>query len=618
MSAIAAVLHLDGRPLDRDQMARLTNAMAMNGPDAQEIWVDGFVGLGCASFYTVPEQLDEPMPLVAGTRTLVLDGRVDNREELHRQCASRGVVLAQDAGDGAYVMAAYDVWGIDAPAHLVGEWAFVLWDRAEERLLAARDHMARRSLRWWCDGRTLIVSSQFPGILEHPDVRAEPNHAMVAEWVAGSPATADETLWAGIRNVPGGCRLVSARRVRPQVTRYWDPASDVERPLTSVADAADAMRSAVTEAVRAHLRCIGTPEIELSGGWDSSTVALVASELHASGGPDFRLSSAVFPGLPTCDESPYIEAMEGQLGRTSVKRPHQPAPFDVLMEEARETRHPWRRDDWRAVRASAEHRVTLTGDGGNETLGGMWRSGPAMLADTVLTRRRDGVSVRRLLAETVRPYIRPRLPLPLRIVRSPAIGDWLDRDLTRRVSLPRRFAEAEPAARLTTLRRIGMLAWLEGWDAQQSDLTTELDRGRYVETRDPLHDVRLVRLALRTPARVMGSPHTDARQLHRHVYGSSLPPLVTARTWGTEFTALRVLELRRLVEGLGAPRRLQSAGFVNAAPLGELVESGLQGTSAHWRASLMYSVELWMTSQSLQSPGRHLPREANGRTLRRA
>ena len=41
-----------------------------------------------------------------------------------------------------------------------------------------------------------------------------------------------------------------------------------------MAEAADAIRSAVTEAVRAHLRCIGTPEIELSGGWDSSTVAL--------------------------------------------------------------------------------------------------------------------------------------------------------------------------------------------------------------------------------------------------------------------------------------------------------------------------------------------------------
>lgn len=600
MSAIAAVLHLDGRPVAAEVVAGLTQAMALNGPDGQAVWSEGAVGLGCASFHTVPEQLDEPMPLVNATRALVLDGRIDNRAELRRACAGRGVTVAPDSGDGAYVIAAYDAWGVDAPAHLIGEWAFVLWDRSDERLLAARDHMARRSLRWWCDGRTLIVSSQFPGILEHPDVRANPNEGMIAEWLAGVPSTIDETLWAGIRNVPGARRLVSSRRGTPQLSRYWDPADETADPIKSVAEATDAMRSTVTEAVRAHLRCIGTPEVELSGGWDSSTVALVAHELQAGGGPDFRLSSVVFPDEPRIDESPYIEAVERQLGRPVLKRLHAPAPFDALAQALRVTRHPWRRDDWRAIPASPSHRVTLTGDGGDETLGGMWPSGPAMVVDPLLTRRRRPAGVRGLLSATVRPHVRPHLPRVVRVARSVPLGAWLDPTFSHRTALARRLVDAEPPARHTTLRRIAILTWLNSWSVHQGDLGWELDRGRYVELRQPLHDVRLVRLALRLPARVTGSPYTNARLLHGYAFGSSLPSLVTGRTWGTEFTPLRVTELQRLVDGLGEPRRVRASGRMDATGSAKLIDSGLLGTSDYWPASLLYAVELWMTTERYQ------------------
>jgi asparagine synthase (glutamine-hydrolysing) len=409
----------------------------------------------------------------------------------------------------------------------------------------------------------------------------------------------DETLWAGIRNVPGGRRLVSVRRGTPRLHRYWDPETEKEQPITSLADAAEALRSAVTEAVRAHLRCIGTPEIELSGGWDSSTVALAAHELHAAGdGPDFQMSSVVFPDEPLIDETPYIEAMERHLGRSSLKRHHRAAPFDVLAQAFKETRHPWRRDDWRAIRASTTHRVTLTGDGGNETLGGMWRSGPAILADAFLTRRPRGPSARALLASVARPHLRPHLPRRVRVARSAPVGAWVDRDFSRRTSLMERIADAEPTQRSTTLRRIGLLSWLNSWGVQQDDLVGELDRGRFIELRHPLHDVRLVRLALRVPARVMGSPHTNARLLHDYAYGSALPSLVTSRTWGTEFTPLRVRELQRLVDGLGEPRRLRAAGWLDASRSAELIDRALLGTTDYWAASLLYAVELWMMTET--------------------
>ena len=590
MSAIAAVLHLDGRPVARELIARLTEAMAVNGPDGRHVWVDGAVGLGCASFYTVPEQLQEPMPLVSGTRTLVLDGRIDNRDELRRECARRGAAVAEDAGDGAYVIAAYDVWGVDSPAHLIGEWAFVLWDGAEQRLIAARDHIARRSLRWWSDGHTLIVSSQFPGILEHPDVRAEPNEAVVAEWLAGTPATIEETLWSGVRNVPGGRRLVSVRGHPPRLDRYWNPSSEAADPIRNVADAVDAMRSTVTEAVRAHLRCIGTPEVELSGGWDSSTVAAVAHKLHVAGhGPNFRLSSAVFPTDRLIDETPYIEAMERQLGRASIKRPYAPAPFDDLVAAVRESRHPWRRDDWRAIRATNAHRVTVTGDGGDETLGGMWRSAPAVLAHALLTRRSNRTGVHGLLESTVRPHIRPLLPRYVRVMRSVPTGPGSNRGLIRRTSLVDRFVDAEPKWTRATLRR-----------RRDPRVARQLERPS--KRPDTRAGSGTLRRAASPTARRPGGPlgaqaagacdrlaaHRGAAPARLRFRGVSARP-VTGRTWGTEF--------RRCASGSfsawlrGSASRVGSARQVGSMPLArQLRERAMTGS---WVIGPLACCTLW-------------------------
>ena len=84
MSGLAGVYGLDGRPLDRALLRRMTEAVAHRGPDGEGFWSDGPIGLGHRSSRTTPESLDEKQPLLdeSGTLCLVLDGRVDNRAEL--------------------------------------------------------------------------------------------------------------------------------------------------------------------------------------------------------------------------------------------------------------------------------------------------------------------------------------------------------------------------------------------------------------------------------------------------------------------------------------------------------------------------------------------------------
>jgi asparagine synthetase B (glutamine-hydrolysing) len=593
MSGILAIFHRDGRPVDAGVLQHMAETMAEAGPDGLEIWADGEIGLAVASFHTVPEQIGEPAPLVDGDLAIAFDGRIDNREELRRACAARGLRVADSAGDAAHVLAAYRLWGDRVASKLIGEHAFVLWDSQARRVLGVRDHMAVRSLRWWSEGRTLIACSHFAPILAHPDVRARPNEGAVAEWLCDMVTSNDESLWDGVFSVPGGGQLSASREQRARVGRYWRPQDEIgQRRIRSADEAREMVVELTTEAVRCRMRAVGRPLVELSGGWDSSTVAVVAHDLHAAGAvQDFDLFAALYPGL-SCDETPWIEAMEHHLGRTAVKQAQTAVDPAVNEATTRTLRHPYARDAIRNIPISPERRVGLTGHAGNEILGGMFYDLASLLnprRSREILRRRP---LRYLVHETVRPFIRPLLPPRIRAVRLPEPPPWVSPALLERVSFADRVARREPLVSRGGLHARNLAGALDSSTFQLQDLDGELERGRYLEYRHPLLDVRLVRLALTLPSRITGTLDTDRRRLHDAAFGPRLPVMVRRRRVGADFTPFVTAGLLALrAHHRGCPR-LVAEGWLLASQVERLDD--FDHTAAHeWQALMAYSVHAW-------------------------
>ncbi len=87
MSGIAGIIHFDGKPVEPGLIEKMTRAMAHRGPDGINHWVKGSVALGQCMLRTTPESLEEHQPLTNEDESLVLvmDGRVDNWEELRKE-----------------------------------------------------------------------------------------------------------------------------------------------------------------------------------------------------------------------------------------------------------------------------------------------------------------------------------------------------------------------------------------------------------------------------------------------------------------------------------------------------------------------------------------------------
>lgn len=276
MSGIAGILNLDGQPVDPQLLKRMTDAMAHRGPDAEGSWVDGSVGLGHRLLQTTPESLHERQPFASddGKSVIVCDGRIDNRSEF---TAALGAPLRTDT-DVELILRAYERWGPDCPAHLIGDFAFAIWDRRHHRLFCARDPIGMKPFYYSWDGQRLVFASESKALLA-VGVAKKANDAMIADYLLADFRDPEATFFEGIKQLPPAHLLcVERRQLRRQ--RYWDPAPAAPRSSQLDDDYFERFQALLREAVQCRLRTHRPLGMLLSGGADSMSVATLVETLR--------------------------------------------------------------------------------------------------------------------------------------------------------------------------------------------------------------------------------------------------------------------------------------------------------------------------------------------------
>src|SRR5260370_30259996 len=139
MSVQAGIWNYHEEPFDRETLARLSRSIAEYGPDGEATYCDGSLGMLYRAFHTTTESRVERQPhLTSSGRVITWCGRLDNRNELIAQLCVR---LNADRTDVAIVGAAFDEWGTDSFARLIGDWALSIWAIGERQLILGRDYI---------------------------------------------------------------------------------------------------------------------------------------------------------------------------------------------------------------------------------------------------------------------------------------------------------------------------------------------------------------------------------------------------------------------------------------------------------------------------------------------
>jgi asparagine synthase (glutamine-hydrolysing) len=279
MSGIVGIVNLDGAPVDRLLLARMTDYLAFRGPDAQETWSQGPVGLGHALLRTVDDTRPDCQPLTLNGRVwIVADARVDGRDELRQKLRGHGCRDLEEATDAELILQSYLLWGEACVQHLIGDFAFAIWDEPRRRLFAARDHFGIKPFYYARVGNCLIFSNTLNCLRMHPDVSDELNDLAIADFLLFEfNQDLATTTFIDIKSLPPAHCLVW-QQGRLDLSPYWTlpmpPTLRYQRGKDYVEHFRELLQQAVADRLRTS--CIG---VLMSGGMDSSSVAAFALEL---------------------------------------------------------------------------------------------------------------------------------------------------------------------------------------------------------------------------------------------------------------------------------------------------------------------------------------------------
>ncbi len=623
MSGIVAVFHLDGRPADRAMVDAMLEAARWRGPDGLNSWADGPVALGHAMLRTTPEARHERQPLVdeqAGL-AVTMDGRVDNREELKHLLERAGLRLAVGS-DAEIVLRAYQCWGADAPAKILGDFAFAVWDGRRRRLFCARDVANVQPFFYYCDSRIFVCASELHQVLAVPAVAREPDESVIGMYLTGMLMDPVSTLYRGIRRLEGGC-AIAARTEGPARQRYFDidPAKRIR--YRSDAEYAEHFTSLFREAVRCRLRTIDGVAAELSGGLDSSLVVGTIQQLRREGAaavPRFDTFSLLFDD-PQAYERDYIDDVARMWGlQTNWSPPYFAKYVDFQAEIGRYRSFGGRPNSMmdalmhRAMRERG-YRVVLTGQGGDQWFAGS----PDCFVDLLCSLRLMAL-VRLLRGEAANPtrVIGGLGPLALLMRRTlwPLLpmGPKLFINRLRGVRLVLPFIDPQLARRLDLERaRNTPPAPVPGLDFSQRTMHQVLNLGISVhigevnerecafaglEARHPFYDRRIIEFSFAIPEEQRCRPG-ETKYIMRRAGRDILPESVRRRTNKAEFSSMMVHALREVVEAIGGKERFHALevvrrGWVEPGQLRMIYDQRVGDMNSNlWPLWSVFELETW-------------------------
>lgn len=313
MSGIAGIIYFDGAPVNPGLIAAMTAAMSCRGPDGIHHWIGDSVALGHCMLHATPESSEEHQPLSdAGENlVLVLDGRLDNRQELQRELRGKGRVLRNDT-DAELVLGSYCIWGEDSPSHLLGDFAFVVWDGHRRKIFGARDHFGVKPFYYYSGTRYFAFASDEEALLGLPGVSHEPDEDRVASVLVPQfePAGLGQSWLKDIAKLPPGSMLTVERLGSRTIRPYWQ--LEPQEEMNGIPDTGyeEAFLSIFGEAVRCRMRTRWHPALMLSGGMDSASIAGMARSI-LPGMPQLELHtfSAVSDNPAECPETRNIQAV---------------------------------------------------------------------------------------------------------------------------------------------------------------------------------------------------------------------------------------------------------------------------------------------------------------------
>jgi asparagine synthase (glutamine-hydrolysing) len=262
---------------------------------------------------------DQPIAGPSERQWILHNGEIYNHHELRTELGALGHRF-RGRSDSEVALAAYREWGLGCFPRFNGMWSILILDLDRGVLVGSRDRLGIKPLYWAQDGGCLAIASEPQAVASAlwPRPRVAPGR--LVSFLRGLPATApDETFFAGVRAVAAGTTFELAvdegNPATPEPRRFWRLECARDPAVRSWDDVVDQYGELLGDAVRLRMRADVPVGCLLSGGLDTSLIAVTMARLA---GQAHRVNAfSIVYTDPAMSEAPYILAVAGHAGLVS-------------------------------------------------------------------------------------------------------------------------------------------------------------------------------------------------------------------------------------------------------------------------------------------------------------
>lgn len=285
MCGICGFIRFDKRVTmeDATTVRTMNDKLIHRGPDAQDALLFENVALGFSRLSIIG--LGNGMqPIWNEDESIVLicNGEIFNYLELRKELKVRGHLFKTES-DVEVIVHLYEEYGTGFLNMLNGQFAFTLYDKKKGGLFCARDHMGICPFFYTKVGQTFVFASEIKAILQHPEVSREIDFVGLDQIFTFAGLISPRTMFKNIHSLENGHFLLINDRGDIGKVEYWDlvyPEGESHSNGKSDEYYIDRLEEFFERSIRLRLRADVPSGTYLSGGLDSSMIAMKVHKLH--------------------------------------------------------------------------------------------------------------------------------------------------------------------------------------------------------------------------------------------------------------------------------------------------------------------------------------------------
>lgn len=297
---------------DKQDLIKMTDALAHRGPDAHGYFTDECVGLGHRrlSIIDLSDGANQPMHSSDDRYVMVYNGEVYNYQEIASELKNTFNINLKTSSDSEVVLEAYVRYGVSCLEKLNGMFAFVIYDKHKKELFVCRDRIGIKPLYYFWDGENFAFASELKSLKKISSISFEINKNAIYQFMHLGFIPAPLSIYSSINKMESGTWMKVSKNAL-EINRYWSINQQItNNVITDEKEATVKLNELITSSVRYQIKSDVPFGVFLSGGIDSSLIT--ANAVRVSKGEVNTFSIGFEENK--YNESAYAKAVANHLG----------------------------------------------------------------------------------------------------------------------------------------------------------------------------------------------------------------------------------------------------------------------------------------------------------------